>query len=117
MPFSKFFTGPKKPVLAADELLYKIVVPTPSQDSGSAFIKYTRRNAMDLALLGVCVYTALDGDLARCTYSSIYSRLHLFVLIRRKQCYVVKIKDISMNEMGRQVAAEANPLVRVKCQP
>lgn len=60
VPLSDFFTGPKQTVLKADELLYQIVVPTPCLNSGSAYIKYTRRRAMDLALLGVSIYLALE---------------------------------------------------------
>ena len=44
------------------ELLARIRIPAPPAHSGSFYIKYTRRDAMDLALLGVSTYVELTGD-------------------------------------------------------
>ena len=57
-----FFTGAKKTVLAEGELLKQIIVPEPEKGTGSAYTKFTRRNAMDLALFGVSCRIVLDGD-------------------------------------------------------
>ena len=62
VPLCEFFTGAKKTALREGELLKTITVPEPDKNSGSAYIKYTRRNAMDLALFGVSCYIALDGE-------------------------------------------------------
>ena len=62
LPLSAFFQGVKKTALLEGELLKSISVPEPDKDSGSAYIKYTRRNAMDLALFGVSCYIVLDGN-------------------------------------------------------
>ncbi|MCL2856957.1 MAG: FAD binding domain-containing protein [Oscillospiraceae bacterium] len=61
VPLSEFFTGPKKTVLGESELLERVLVPSPVNGSGSAYTKYTRRRAMDLALLGVSCYVVLDA--------------------------------------------------------
>jgi carbon-monoxide dehydrogenase medium subunit len=58
-----FFLGPRQTVLERGEVLTDIFVP-PSPGTG-AYIKYTRRRAMDLAQLGVAVYLERDGD-GRC---------------------------------------------------
>ena len=60
-----FFTGAKKTVLAEGELLKQIIVPKPEEGAGSAYTKFTRRNAMDLALFGVSCRIVLDGDRVR----------------------------------------------------
>lgn len=65
IPLTEFFTGPKRTALADDELLARIILPETAPRSGSAYIKYTRRNAMDLALFGVSCYVELDGDVIR----------------------------------------------------
>ena len=41
------------------------LIPVPPAHSGSFYIKYTRRNAMDLALLGVSAYVELEGDVMK----------------------------------------------------
>jgi CO/xanthine dehydrogenase FAD-binding subunit len=65
IPLEKFYTGFKKHDIRHDELLARIRIPAPPANSGSAYYKYTRRNAMDLALMGVSAYVELEGDIMR----------------------------------------------------
>ncbi len=55
IPLTEFFAGPKKTVLKEGELLIRIMLPPREKNSASAYTKYTRRNSMDLALLGTAV--------------------------------------------------------------
>lgn len=59
IPLEKFYTGFKMFDLRSEELLARIFVPLPPDNAGSAYYKYTRRNAMDLALMGVSAYVEL----------------------------------------------------------
>ena len=62
IPLEKFYVGFKKFDLLPEELLARIFVPLPPDNAGSAYYKYTRRNAMDLALMGVSAYVEVrDG--------------------------------------------------------
>ena len=65
IPLAEFFTGVKKTVLGEGELLKGVLVPEPAAGSGSAYTKYTRRRAMDLALFGVSCYTGMDGNVMK----------------------------------------------------
>jgi len=65
LPLCEFFTGVRKTALGEGELLKRIILPEPARGSGSAYTKYTRRNAMDLALFGVSCYIALEGNLVK----------------------------------------------------
>lgn len=56
IPLERFYVGFKKFDLLPEELLARIFVPLPPDNAGSAYYKYTRRNAMDLALMGVSAY-------------------------------------------------------------
>ena len=60
LPLEEFFLGPKKTALQPGELLTHVLLPDPGA-SRSAYIKFTRRGAMDLALLGVSAYVELAG--------------------------------------------------------
>ena len=62
IPLHAFYLGLKKLDLRPDELLTRIRIPAPPACSGSFYIKYTRRDAMDLALLGVSAYVELEGE-------------------------------------------------------
>jgi CO/xanthine dehydrogenase FAD-binding subunit len=66
VPIENFFTGPKESVLRADEILAEIVVPRPPARSGGVYIKLMRRNAMELALVGVAAQLRLDESLKIC---------------------------------------------------
>jgi carbon-monoxide dehydrogenase medium subunit len=60
-----FFVGPGRTVLAADEIVIEIRVPPPRPASGSAYIKFGRRKAMELATVGVAVMLELEGAICR----------------------------------------------------
>ncbi len=62
VPLSDFFTGAKHTVLKEDELLKRVLLPLPAARSGSCYTKFTRRNAMDIALYGVSCYVALRDE-------------------------------------------------------
>lgn len=60
--FGDFFLGAKKTVLEPGELLVSIIIPKPEDNSSSGYIKYGRRKAMDLALLGAAASVTLSDD-------------------------------------------------------
>ena len=53
MPVEDFFKGPGETALKPEEILTEILIPNLIENSGGAYIKLMRRNAMDLALVGV----------------------------------------------------------------
>ncbi|MCC8163844.1 MAG: FAD binding domain-containing protein [Lachnospiraceae bacterium] len=62
IPLDKFYTGFKKFDIQPDELLTRLHVPLPPDNAGSAYYKYMRRNAMDLALMGVSAYVEIEDQ-------------------------------------------------------
>ncbi len=63
VPIEKFFVGPGQTVLKPDEIAVGFRVPNPLPRSGGVYIKHTIRKALDLAIVGVAVLIALDGDI------------------------------------------------------
>ncbi len=61
-----FFEGPGESVLQPDEVLTEILIPNQRENSASAYLKLMRRNAMDLALVGVAANLRLSGDKKVC---------------------------------------------------
>lgn len=66
VPLEEFFLGPRQTVLNPGEMLTHIIIPSASKANAGAYIKFTRRKAMDLALLGVAVYLETETDLVTC---------------------------------------------------
>jgi CO/xanthine dehydrogenase FAD-binding subunit len=61
IPAADFFVGPGRTVLLEGDLLKEILLPPQEDGMGSAYIKFARRKAMDLALLGASAALALDA--------------------------------------------------------
>jgi CO/xanthine dehydrogenase FAD-binding subunit len=55
-----FFLGPNKTVLDKGELVKGFRMPRFDENSGSAYIKHTRRQAMDLPILGIAVRVVIS---------------------------------------------------------
>ncbi len=58
---SKFFVGPGKTALSTDEILTEIIIDELPKHSGTAYVRL-KRNAMDLALVGIAASVTLDED-------------------------------------------------------
>jgi len=67
----RFFLGPGQCDLEAGEILTEILVPPLLPRTGGAYVKFGRREAMELPLLGVGVVIALEEDLVTCARARI----------------------------------------------
>ena len=65
------FVKPYETVLIPGEILTKITIPAQVPRTGSAYIKFGRRAAMELPLIGIGVLLAVDEDLITCTRARI----------------------------------------------
>jgi carbon-monoxide dehydrogenase medium subunit len=66
VPLTDFFTGVRRTVLAADEILLEIVVPAPGPRSGGHYLRHTPRRELDIAVVGVASQlTLFDGVCAK----------------------------------------------------
>ncbi|HOJ71755.1 MAG TPA: xanthine dehydrogenase family protein subunit M [Syntrophorhabdaceae bacterium] len=65
----EFFLGPGKTVLSRGEILKEFIMPRFNENTGSSYIKHTRREAMDLPILGVATRITISitsGNEVRC---------------------------------------------------
>ncbi|MDW8394847.1 MAG: xanthine dehydrogenase family protein subunit M [Anaerolineae bacterium] len=63
LPLSAFFVGPGKTVLRPDELVVQIELPAPPAGFGAAYLRFTPRNEMDIAVVGVGAAVVLENGL------------------------------------------------------
>ena len=112
VPVEDFYKGPGESVLKPEEILTEILIPNLPDNSGGAYIKLMRRNAMDLALVGVAVWLRLDGK------TCIEARIALGAVaptpIRAHTTEsVLTHKDVDENlieEAGKKASQEAKPI-------
>jgi carbon-monoxide dehydrogenase medium subunit len=66
LPVAEFALGPGRNALAPGELLVELVVPRPAPRSSDAYLRFTPRAEMDIAVVGAAASVALDPD-GRCS--------------------------------------------------
>ena len=66
IPLDDFFVGPGKTLLQGGEILKEFTVPGVGGNTGSAYIKHTRRNAMDLPIIGIAARVTVNKSDLRC---------------------------------------------------
>ena len=57
-----FFLGVKKTKLESDEIVTEFILEKPDKNSGSAYYKFMKRKAMDIANVGVAVNLTINND-------------------------------------------------------
>ncbi|MFU8769485.1 MAG: FAD binding domain-containing protein [Desulfotignum sp.] len=65
------FVKPYETILTPGEVLTRITIPAQAPRTGSAYIKFGRRAAMELPLIGIGVLLVVDEDLKTCTRARI----------------------------------------------
>lgn len=107
----KFFLGPGQNILEASEILTQITIPPLLPHTGSAYIKFSRRAAMELPLLGVGVVLSLDGNLDKCIKARICLGVAAPVPLRAVEAENFlegrSITEESLTEAGRIAGQEA----------
>lgn len=75
MPLASLFAGPGRTTLAPGEILVAVHVPPPPPRSAAAYVRFTPRREMDIAVAGAGVAVTLDGagkiSAARCVLASV----------------------------------------------
>jgi len=110
-----FFLGPNKTALEKNELVKGFQMPSFGDNTGSAYIKHTRRQAMDLPILGIAARVTIkkEDDNLRCKDVRIAMGVVAPRPIRaRKAEETLKNRIISealLTEVGEIAASEATP--------
>ncbi len=67
IPLDDFFVAPGKTLLQKGEILKEFSLPGLTGNTGSAYIKHTRRNAMDLPIIGIGARVTVNKNDLRCS--------------------------------------------------
>jgi len=71
MSLEDLFLGPGQTLLEPGEILLEFVIPRLPPRTGGAYWKHTRREAMELPILGVAVLISLEEDMVTCAETRI----------------------------------------------
>lgn len=71
IPLEEFFRGPGQTVLEPAEILAELILPPAPPGLSGEYIKFSPREMMDLAYVGVAVALVLEGEERRCRHARI----------------------------------------------
>jgi carbon-monoxide dehydrogenase medium subunit len=118
VPLAEFFTGPSRTVLKSGEIVTRFSVPKPLPRTGAAYWKHTRREAMDLPILGVATLLSFDEDLKTCTKARIALGVAAPTPMRAKDAEAFlqgkTIDETTLAEAGRIAAEQASPRTTIR---
>lgn len=111
IPLKDFYLGLKKLDMKGDEILKRIRIPAPTAHSGSFYIKYTRRNAMDLALLGVSAYVELEGEIMKTVRIALTTAAPTPIRAEQAEALLTgkAVSDALLAAAGKAVMEESHP--------
>jgi carbon-monoxide dehydrogenase medium subunit len=109
----EFFTGPAETVRKSNEILKAIMIPKHEALSSGCYLKLMRRQAMDLALVGVAAYLRLDKEKKMCTEARVALGAVAPTPIR-----VPEVEALLVNKaIDEQIIAEAAHVAGMQCRP
>jgi len=113
LPLEEFFAGPKKTILDHDEILVRLDVPSMKPNSAGEYVKFGRRRAMEIAMIGVAALLTVEPEENRCTDAKLALATAAPTPIRAKEAEKAltgKTLDADIIEASAQMACkEASP--------
>lgn len=114
----EFFKGPGESALKSDEVLSEIRIPVSPERSGGTYIKMMRRNAMDLAVVGVATFLKLDREKRFCEEAKVVLGAVAPTPIRAKETETFlagkEINEEIADEAGKIASNESKPISDVR---
>jgi aerobic carbon-monoxide dehydrogenase medium subunit len=106
LPLEEFFRGPGQNAMSVDEILTEITIPKTSPQLVGEYIKFSPRDMMDLAYIGVAVAYNLASD-KKCTAVRIVLGAVAPTPIRAKNSEALLEGNVLSEELATQVGDEA----------
>ncbi len=107
-----FFTGVKKTRLKDDEIVSDIIIEKPHKNSGSAYYKFMKRKAMDLANVGVAVRLDLSENNIITD-----SRIALTTVAPTPIRAIKTEKFLKNKKFSEDILLEAGDIAKNECSP
>jgi len=117
LPLEEFFQGPGSTAIDR-ELLTEIVIPPPEPKSRSLYKSISRRNAVDLAIVGVAAAGLIDAGAGECKSIKIalgaVAPTPMRALTAEKVLAGKKVDTAAIAEAARAAAEEARPITDLR---
>ncbi|MFQ5826524.1 MAG: FAD binding domain-containing protein, partial [Dehalococcoidia bacterium] len=118
IPLEELFLGPGQTSLGPSELLAEIGVPVPPAHSSSQYIRFSLREEMDIALVGVAALLALEPGTGRCLEARIALGAVAPTPIRARQAETLlqgqKLVDGLLDRAAELAAQASSPITDIR---
>ena len=112
-PVEDFVAGPGKTTLARGELVVSFQLPRRAPHSGDAYLRFTPRTEMDIAVVGAAVNLTLDEKgvcgQARVSLGAVAARA-LLVPEAAAALIGTKVDEAALNRLGAAASAACRPI-------
>ena len=110
---NRFCTGPGKNILEADEFLVKLVIPLPKDQTSDAYLRFTPRNEMDIAVVGAGVSVSLDkSGTCKSARVALGAVAPTVMLVAEAADVLIdsKLEDSDLNKLASLVSNASKPI-------
>jgi aerobic carbon-monoxide dehydrogenase medium subunit len=118
LPLEEFFLGPGKTVLNPAEILKEISLPPMAANSAGVYLKYSPRQAMDLAMVGVACVLTLDETKSTCLEVRLVLGAVAPTPIRARKAEALlkgqRLSESLLKEAARSAREEARPITDIR---
>ena len=113
IPIEEIVVGPGKTSLAKGEIIVSFQLPNRPSNSGDAYLRFTPRTEMDIAVVGVAVNLTLDNkgicESARVALGAV-APTPILDQKAAKSLIGTKVDDTALEELGIAVQASCSPI-------
>ena len=113
VPVEQIPVGPGRTTLAKGEIIESFFLPARSRNSGDAYLRFTPRTEMDIAVVGVAVNLTLDNS-GVCTQARVALGAVAPTVLLVKECadalIGTKVDDDAIAKMAAAAAAACKPI-------
>jgi xanthine dehydrogenase FAD-binding subunit len=112
LPITQFWTGPRKTVLKASEILVEIVIPTENVGKPTHFLKFGLRKGQALALVNVAAAFWVDGNTFKAPRIGLGAVAPTVITAPSAESFLTgkPITPENMAEAGKLAMSDAKPI-------
>jgi len=107
-----FFTGPGQTVIKHGQILTEIQIPNLPRHGGAAYVKQTRRQGADLAVVGAAALAMMEGDVLRDIKIALGAVAPTPIRAKKAEETLKgkKLDDRLLEESGQAASGESKPI-------
>lgn len=111
-PVENFFIGPGQTIIKHGQILTEIQIPCLPEKSGGAYLKQTRRQGADLAVIGVAALLSLEGDILKDVKIALGAVAPTPIRARKAEQILKgkKFDEKLLEEAGQAASSESKPI-------